>query len=449
MKTLFAKTFFGITFVLVMLSAVLSLLFYLGVQQSVAAWNVNRTRHLQSTVSQQILRVNRREGRLPEESIASSLDRFLTPGISVAVLTPDRRPVFLYDNGERLETVDPAVTEPVLEELGRTRNPALAVFDQDRIIAYVSVDSLDFRSDLSNRQFLNSIVLSIVIAIVLALVLALIVAYLISRRLTSKARALAVGLSELAHGNRSVIFASSGADELQRIAEAARALQGQLKSEEQMRKQWMQDIAHDLRTPVTALSSQLEGMIEGVLDPTRSRLESIFQELSRVDALVRNLRELSRVESPELSLEWKPVHLDQLIRTAVDRLHHRPDADGSEWEIHAESTAIMGDPEFLLRSMTNLLENAVVHGDNNQPISVGVSRGEEITTVRITNRGWIPEKDRPHLFDRLYRGDQSRSTTGSGLGLAITRAIVNRHNGTVSITQEGDHVVVIVEFPVR
>ncbi len=447
MKTLFGRTLLGISSSLVLLSAIMGILLYLGLQRSVAVWNVNRTRHLQSTFSQQILRVSRQEGTLTEERLATALNHFLAPGVSTVIMTPERTPVFVYENGTRLDVTDGERVDPILDELGQIRNPALAVFDQDQLIAYVSVDTLGFRSDLSNRMFINSILVSIGTAIVLSLVLALLVAFVISRRLTRHARSLAVGLTDLARGNRSVTFPQSGAEELQTIADAALALQGQLSRGERLRKQWMQDIAHDLRTPVTALSSQLEGMIEGVLDPTPDRLRSVHRELQRVEELVRNLRELSRVESAELPLERRSLRLDRVVETAIDRMLHRHDAADTTWNVDVKPMTCFGDESLLLRSITNVLENALVHGEPGGPVDVTMERNRGVVRITVTNHGRIRDEDLPHLFDRLYRGDRGRSSPGSGLGLAISQAILYRHDGIISISQDGDRVRVVVELP--
>lgn len=449
MTTLFGRTFLGIATALVLLSLIMGLLFYAGLQRSVSVWNVNRTRHLQSTVAQEVLRVDRQEGELHEERVAAALERFLAPGVSLVVLSPEQEPVFLVDNGVRLDPSDTPGAGAVLEELGRTRNPALAVFDQDRIVGYLSVDTLGFRSDLSNRLFINSMIVSIAVAIVLSLILALSVALLISRQLTGQARSLAVGLTDLARGNRTVEFPRSGALELKTIADAARALQGQLIRGEQVRNQWMQDIAHDLRTPVTALSSQLEGMIEGVLHPSRERLESVHLELQRVEELVRNLRELSRVESPDFALGQETVRIDRLVETAMDRLRHRSDAQNTSWSTNLEPAESVGDKSLLLRAITNVLENALVHGERGREVSVSIQNMPGVVRITVSNYGFIPEKDLPHLFDRLFRSDRSRSTPGSGLGLAITQAIVARHNGSISIRQEADQVEAVLKLPRR
>lgn len=446
MNTLFGRTFLGIASALVLLSVVMGAFFYVGLQRSVAVWNVNRTQHLQSTVAQEVLRVSRQEGTLYEDRLAQALDRFLTPGVSMVILSPEQAPVFIFENGDRLDPDDTQIVRPILEELGRTRNPALAVFDQDQIVAYLAVNTLGFRSDLSNRMFINSMIVSITIAILLSLGFAMGLALFISRQLTGQARALSVGLQDLARGSRTVAFARSGPAELQTIAEAAHALQGQLTRGEQLRNQWMQDVAHDLRTPITALSTQLEGMIEGVLEPSTERLESVHQELQRVENLVRNLRELSKVESPELDFEEQPVRLDHLVETVLERLRMRRDATDTTWDITLNPAQCVGDASLLLRALTNIVENALVHGKPGTTVSVESYVTNSSAGVRVTNVGFIAREHLPHLFDRLFRGDPGRSKPGSGLGLAIAHAIITRHGGEISVDQVGNKVVVDIQI---
>ncbi|SIQ63406.1 two-component system, OmpR family, sensor histidine kinase BaeS [Alkalispirochaeta americana] len=459
MKTLFGRTFLGMAGALLLLSIVLGVIFMMGLRRSVTLWNVNKTRHLQSTFSREILRVVRAEGTLQEERLSPALGRFLTPGVSLVILDPQREPVFVYHQGARIDPEDTRNLDPLLSTLGKTRNPALAVFDQEHLVAYLSVDTLGFRSDLSNRQFINSLVLTVAVALLLSLALALVGAGLISRHLTAQASRLATGLGDLASGSRHVSFPREGAQELRAIADAARALQDQLTQAEQLRRQWMQDISHDLRTPVSALASQLEGMIEGVLAPAPERLRSLFSEVHRVEELVRALRELSWVESPELSLEEEPVRLDQLVNTATERIAHRrerndlsntPEGDTPRhdlWTLDIPPALCRGDRNLLLRALTNLLENALIHGDPHRPVTARITETPREVHLWVENKGWIPEKDREHLFDRLYRGDRSRSSPGSGLGLAITRAIVDRHQGRITISQQEETVVAHLVLP--
>ena len=154
---------------------------------------------------------------------------------------------------------------------------------------------------------------------VVSFLLAVAVAFLFSSRLSRHAVGLAAGLSRIAAGERGVRFEGGGARELDQIGESAGVLQYRLAEEERLRGQWAADVAHDLRTPLAALRSQLEAMTDGVLPVTPARLQRASGELARVEALVADLAELSRIESPGMVPAISEIDAGRFLADLSDR----------------------------------------------------------------------------------------------------------------------------------
>jgi two-component system sensor histidine kinase BaeS len=187
---------------------------------------------------------------------------------------------------------------------------------------------------------------------------ALLVAYIVSRLLVTQAQSLSRGIERLAAGDREVVFPQEGPRELLVIAQSARALRDQLANEEQLRKRWTEDIAHDLRTPITALKTQFEGITDGYITMTPQRLEDLKNELNHVERLVNDLRELSWVESPEMHLEKTRVELRTFVGNVTTVFTGRSKKLAVPFHVVSEDGTIEADEYLLQRALTNVIDNA-------------------------------------------------------------------------------------------
>jgi signal transduction histidine kinase len=190
--------------------------------------------------------------------------------------------------------------------------------------------------------------------------------------------------------------------------------------QEELRKQLTADVAHELRTPLTAVSTSLEAMAESALEPTAERLCSCYDEIRRLGNLVADLESLAKTESEILKLRLVPLDLLELAKEVFETV------DG-------EHVTVQADRERILQVLNNLRSNAEKYGEGE--ISVVVSNNGRYGEVRVSDKGpGISEEDLPHIFERFYRADKSRtrSTGGAGVGLAIVKSIVSAHGGAVS-----------------
>jgi two-component system sensor histidine kinase MprB len=197
-------------------------------------------------------------------------------------------------------------------------------------------------------------------------------------------------------------------------------------------RQLVADASHELRTPVTSLRTNIEVLLsEGgeLTGEDRQRLlEDVRAETEELTALIADVIELARGDEPLSDAD--DVRLDAVVAEAVARARRR--RPHTTFEAQLEPTLVEGLSERLGRAVDNLLDNAAKHAPEGTVVEV-VLRGGELT-VRDHGPG-IPAEDRPHVFDRFYRGSSARGRPGSGLGLAIVRQVAETHGGSITIEQ--------------
>jgi two-component system sensor histidine kinase BaeS len=303
---------------------------------------------------------------------------------------------------------------------------------------------LSFADEQTGRRFLETLAIVGGAGAAVSFLLAVAVAFLFSSRLSRHAAGLAAGLSRIAAGERGVRFEGGGARELDQIGESAGVLQYRLAEEERLRGQWAADVAHDLRTPLAALRSQLEAMTDGVLPVTPERLQRASGELSRVEALVADLSELSRIESPGMVPAISEIDAARFLADLCDRFTLEAGRRGIAFEYTAPPGMVLrADGHLLHRAATNVLQNAFQHvADGGRVVVVAAVDGPRVV-IRVENTGSIPEEEIPRVFDRLHRGEHSRHTPGTGLGLTIARAVMDVHGGSITIANSGAGSVVV------
>ncbi|MDR3090717.1 MAG: HAMP domain-containing histidine kinase [Clostridiales bacterium] len=197
-----------------------------------------------------------------------------------------------------------------------------------------------------------------------------------------------------------------------------------LARQEEIRKQLTADVAHELRTPLTAVSTNLEAMAEGALEPTSERLNACYDEIGRLGNLVADLENLAKTESEILKLKFATLDLYEIAEEVFGN-------------VGGEHVTVQADRERVLQVLNNLRTNAEKYGDGK--ISVTVKSAGKYGEISVADSGaGISEEDLPHIFERFYRADKSRtrSTGGAGIGLAIVKSIVTAHGGIVSVTSK-------------
>jgi signal transduction histidine kinase len=286
-------------------------------------------------------------------------------------------------------------------------------------------------------RFLRSLVLALFGGLAAAALVATGFAWRAFRRSADQARAVQSGLLKIAGGQRDVVLAPPGSRELDGIAASALSLQAALVREQSLRRQWAEDIAHDLKTPLAGLRVQVAGLAEGVLTPDPGRLRLLLGELDRLEALTGNLLVLSRLESPELTLHRRSLRLEDLTVPLQEHFVALAEGAGRRWQWTESDGGLTADPELLYRALADLLSNAVNHASGEGDLEAQWSAGDEGFLAVIRNPGQLSAADEPYLFQRLHRGEASRSGRGNGLGLAIAQTVCRLHGGNLTVKNLG------------
>ncbi len=284
------------------------------------------------------------------------------------------------------------------------------------------------------RNAFRTVARTAMLAGFLAFLLATTMAGFLTRRLTRPLVALERGARRLAAGEPGLRLAlPPDHDELRSLTGAFNALVGGLERQEEWRRGMVADIAHDLRTPLAVLRSEVEAMQDRVRPLDDAGLARLHREVMLLSRLVDDLRTLSTAESGHLELTPRTVKVVDYLRTLLDSLAGRAAEAGATLDLDPipEDLSATFDPDRIARVLGNLLENALRYAT---PGAITVSAEREGDHLRIAVRDHgpgLPPGDEERVLERFYRGDPSRTRheAGSGLGLAIAKAIAESHGG--------------------
>lgn len=285
---------------------------------------------------------------------------------------------------------------------------------------------------------------SLVIAFVAASLVGLITSYWLSRSIIAPVQSMKNASQRIAQGHYDERVSSRGTDELSQLAASFNQMAEQLEQVETMRRRLIGDVAHELRTPLTAIKGSTEGLMDGVLPANDETYQQIHNEAERLNKLVNDLQELSRVESKAISLDIHPLDVSSLMQTTRKRMQFQFDEKRVALNLSLPHAPILvlADEDRVLQILTNLLGNALQYTPKNGTVTVTIEREKLFAkfTIRDTGIG-IPAEYLTHIFDRFYRVDKSRSRAhgGSGIGLTIAKHLVEAHGGKIWAESEGEN----------
>jgi signal transduction histidine kinase len=277
------------------------------------------------------------------------------------------------------------------------------------------------------------------LAALAAMAIAVFLGVILARTLTRPVRDLTGAIQAMARGELRQEVPVRSSDELGTLTATFNQMSADLARANDLRRQQIADIAHDLRTPLTVITGYIEALRDGVLRPTPARFDAMNTEAQHLKRLVDDLRTLSLADAGELPMTPQPTAPAALLERLAAAYAPQAAARGIALAVDAapDLPEVAVDPERMVQVLGNLVTNALRHTPAGGRIDLAARAEGARVTLTVTDTGeGIPPDVLPHIFDRFYRGDPARSQPDgeSGLGLAIAKSIVEAHGGTIAAT---------------
>ena len=289
---------------------------------------------------------------------------------------------------------------------------------------------------LASARFFLRFWWQLVAAGVIAAAVALFAARWLARGMTQPLRDMAKAAQEMERGEYGHRVVTSSRDEVGQLAVAFNRMSGELENVEQLRRDLVANVSHELKTPISALRAHLENMIDGVEPADPETLQVMLAQSERLGRLVDQLLELSRLESGDLPLRREPLRLRPLVAGVLSEIEVTRGRDGVELDhdVPGDLPPVLADPERIHQVLFNLLDNAVRFTSAGGRVTVSAVSRESVVEIAVRDTGpGIPSEHLPRLFERFYRVDTARARDdgGTGIGLAIARSVVEAHGGRI------------------
>jgi signal transduction histidine kinase len=275
----------------------------------------------------------------------------------------------------------------------------------------------------------------------IAIAIALLITFFLSRRILAPVKALTHAAKNLGSGDFTQRVEVKDKSELGELASTFNSMANNLEHVEQLRKNMVADVAHELRTPLSNIRGYLEAIRDGLVKPDADTLRKLDEEATLLSRLVDDLQELSLAEAGELKLVRQPEDIANLISQTVATVQAKAMVKGVSisTELPDKLPAVNIDIHRISQVLHNLLENAVTHTSKGGAVIVAAAQQGNQVEVSVTDTGeGIPAEDLNKIFERFYRVDKSRTraTGGSGLGLTIAKRLVEAHGGDINVQSE-------------
>ncbi|MFT5350395.1 MAG: two-component system sensor histidine kinase BaeS [Gammaproteobacteria bacterium] len=267
--------------------------------------------------------------------------------------------------------------------------------------------------------------------------ISLVLALPVARQLVLPINLLAGATRKLASGQYQTRIKADSSDELGDLSRDFNTLAMTLESNELARQQWIADISHELRTPLSILRGEIEALQDGIREVSTDRLDSLHNQVMNLNRLVNDLYELSMSDIGALNYQKNGIDVGAVLSRTIESQRDEFDAKqitlNFDWD--GKVVQIFADSERLQQLFSNLLTNALRYTDAGGELQIELNAHDKSLLITMEDSApGVALSDLPHLFERLYRVDNSRNrkTGGTGLGLAICKNIVDAHEGTIT-----------------
>lgn len=374
------------------------------------------------------------------ESIGERLPPEDTQTLSTAeIVNSDTAPLFarLSFYGKNGEHLSGYFTNEVPEQTDIIQTSVPVVKNNEQVGTIYILQRKSIKGPLA-EGFFDEQMKSFYIISIISAIFTFGLAFIMVRYFLKPLNDLQKGSQELMEGNLDFEIQPQGNDELADLSHAFNKMTVALRSQKETRDQWLSDISHELRTPISVLRSEIEAIEDGIRKPEPKYISSLHKQVLNLTNLVEDLYQLSLTDS---GIEIKPaenVSLTQIVETIAEQTHLRFEQKNIrivKQYISNLDLMLKADSKSLYQLIINLFENSLRYTDEGGVLQVTlVNEEDELILILDDSAPSVPEESIPKLFNRLYRVDKSRSRAngGSGLGMSICKNIVNAHNGTIS-----------------
>ncbi len=308
----------------------------------------------------------------------------------------------------------------------------------DQVIGYISIVQMDEISGPLAESFFKQQTTHVSTIASITVLLSFLISLFLVRRFLKPLRALSKGAKSIENGDLDFYIKKSGNDELSDLIGIFNGVVETLRKQKTLREQWLSDISHELRTPITVLRSELEALQDGIRSPEPKYIDSLHQQIITLGQLVEDLHQLSLYDIGFNLNVKNNVDIHKLIDSVIVQNSIRLEQKNITLTKHYDHSAPLFtscDERLLTQLFVNLLENSARYTGDNGYVSIDVTDINDSIIINVEDSDpGVPDASLPRLFERLYRVDKSRSRSsgGSGLGLSICKNIVEAHQGHIT-----------------
>jgi len=398
----------------------------------------------------------------PKNSHISNLIKIITEKNYTSNLPMDGNIVFLPDDpmklGDRLFLLDKDKNYIVGNEPDESKKTLRKIIINQKLIGYLGLNIPNVSNyhhplsiDYAKTQINGFICIGLGI-----LVISVLLSYLFSRQLIKPIDQLTRGTKHMRAFQFDYKIDVHTDDELGQLGNDFNQMAETLKAYERLRKQWVSDISHELRTPITIMRGKIEAIVDGIRECSKENVFSLKSDILRLSKLIDELHMLTQADSQNLNIQKEALNLKEVILETLESFQIPLERNHIAQHINLSNLdhiIIEGDNFYLMRLFSNLLENTIKYTNSPGEFSIQTSIHDQKLLIDIEDSSpGVPDEALSRLFDRLYRVDQSRTfkNGSSGLGLSICKEIVLLHNGTIVAKHsklEGLHIQ--IEFPIK
>ncbi len=290
----------------------------------------------------------------------------------------------------------------------------------------------------------QGVVLQVILGFALAAIAAALCWWFYTRRVTKPLTSITYAAETMSQGDFTQRCDESGVAEVKQLAGAFNRMADRLDQEETNRREFVANVSHELRSPVTSIHGFVEGMLDGTVPPEEQKkyLEIVNDETARLKKLISDLLQLSRMESGAESLQMKEFDVNESIRRVLIARMNDLERKRLEptLEFQAEPCFVHADQDRITQVVNNLVDNALKFVPENGNLTISTSLVHDRVSVKVENNGEpIRPEDREHIFERFYKADKAHTAgKGTGLGLSISLRIMQLHGQSLRLLPDSD-----------